>query len=72
MFEHSTSPKTCSECGAHLDSGERCDCTKREEAPAPTETPSKRCCMDKDINLSISDHNSNVNETEVKTNGYDG
>lgn len=32
--------KTCPECGANLDFGEICDCTKKENAPAATEAPS--------------------------------
>ena len=34
--------KTCPECGAHLDYGERCDCRgKKEDAPSAKDAPKK-------------------------------
>jgi len=29
----------CLDCGAHLDFGESCDCTKKEATPQPREQP---------------------------------
>lgn len=41
--------KTCPDCGAHLDPGERCDChNKRETAPLARERP-----QIKESNLSV-------------------
>ena len=42
MRKHkTTSPRICLACKACLDSGEQCDCTKKEDASAGTETSSK-------------------------------
>jgi len=38
--------KTCEECGAHLDPGERCDCEKNEKARPGRRTDSKNNSLD--------------------------
>jgi hypothetical protein len=34
--------KICRDCGAHLDSGESCDCQKEKAAPMMTEAASQK------------------------------
>lgn len=40
--------KTCPMCGANLDPGEACDCTKKEDRPAGTGTVQKQSPYDQD------------------------
>ena len=57
--------RTCEICGANLDPGEICDCTKKEDASPAMETPSASNNKPH-VNIRLSDLRENVNNNRRK------